>query len=185
MPTIKNIYSIFTPGEAERITGVSATTQRDWRRRGFLHSKRDGWTHFEAMDLGELLVMGSLQGRGIGPSVSKEIAISAAVRILHFALSWKDAVEDQTNGKFTKQAREAGLPMGKQFVTAQVRRFLIAWANGEVSFTDDLNAAFSGTSFDAKYLGAAIILDLEALGGLLVDRAARPLVVVQYLEEDE
>jgi hypothetical protein len=48
----------FTPGEAERITGVTRATQRDWRRRELTSmSTRTGWTRFTTRDLAHLIVL--------------------------------------------------------------------------------------------------------------------------------
>lgn len=185
--TFENKYTKFTAGEAERITGVSTTTQRDWRRRKYLPSGRDGWTQYESRDLAQLLVMRALQSRGIGPSLSSDIAFAAASRILFFALSCGDAVEDHTAGKFDRLKKK--IPQGAIFVgwsasPGEPSRYFIVWANGVMSFTNDIQQSFGGSSQDERYQEAIIVLDLEALGSLIVKRAGRPLVVIETADDD-
>lgn len=185
--TFRNTYTNFTAGEAERITGVSTATQRDWRRRKYLPAGNDGWTQYDLHGLAHLLVMRVLQDRGIGPSVSSEIAEIAALRIEYFALSWVDAIED-TSGDFERIVKEAKRPRASWFVgwsnsPGDPCRFLIAWADGSSSFVNDLHQSFGGYSWEERYHGAIIVIDLQALGGLIVDRAGRPLVSVEVGDE--
>lgn len=187
--TLRNVFTKFTAGEAERITGVSAATQRDWRRRGYLPAGRDGWTQYDIGELAKLLTMGALQDRGIGPSVSEGIATSAALRIMSHALSWPDAIEDQTGGDLERVSRKLKISRAEHFVGstsgAHTQRFLVVWADGNMVLTSHLEKAFGGSSSDNRYRGATIVLDLEALGSLMVERAGRPLVTVESHDDDK
>lgn len=86
--------STFTPGEAEAITGLTTTMQRDWRRpeRGYL-AKGDGHARFDCFDLAKMLTMKVLADRGVGPQQSKEVAEWCAAGICFHALAWKDSYE--------------------------------------------------------------------------------------------
>lgn len=183
-------YNKFTAGEAERITGVSAMLQRDWRRRKYLPAGRDGWKQYELADLAQLVVMGALQDRGIGPSRSCEIASSAALRIEFFALSWTDAIDDQTGGEFERIIKKTNRPRGGFFVgwsnsPDEPRRYLVAWADRSMGFTSDLNQSFDGYTWDERFRGAIIVMDLESLGTLIMERAGRPLARVEVVEKLE
>lgn len=180
--SLRNTWTTFTASEVEKITGVSTTTQRDWRRRGFLEATDDGWTRYELHDLCQLLVMSALQERGVGPSLSKDIAGVAALHIAFFALSWVDSIDDGTSGEFEKLVRLRGEPRGAFFVRPSAQkplRYLVVWATGEIGLVEDIGAAFSQLSSDRKYHGAIIVLDLDALATLLIDRAGRPFVSVE------
>lgn len=188
--TIRNTWNTFTAGDTERITGVSTGTQRDWRRRGFLQSKGDGWTQYDLMDLAQLAVMNALQERGIGPSTSSTIAKSAALRLAYYTLSWIDSIEDKSGGEFEKWVAEGNRPRGGYFVgwtnsPGDPAKYLVAWADGTVELVADLAVAFGGSMSDAKYGGAIIVLDLEAIGTLIVERAGRPLVTVEIAEKED
>lgn len=82
----------FTPGEVEKITGLSTMMQRDWRRRGFLPSMA-GHARFDPFALAEVFVMKLLADRGVGPVHSKEVADWCAIGILWHALKTVDAYE--------------------------------------------------------------------------------------------
>ncbi|QTI79020.1 hypothetical protein IAI58_15505 [Roseomonas marmotae] len=82
----------FTPGEAERITGVSTAQQRDWRRRGFLPSN-EGHARFDLFSMAEMWVLKLMADRGIGPQAVKEVAGTCATGIAWHALAWGDAYE--------------------------------------------------------------------------------------------
>jgi hypothetical protein len=88
---MKAIYtpSLFTPSEAEVITGVSVTLQRDWRHRGFLE-KGEGHARFDVFALARLAFMKALADRGIGPSETHEVATIAAAGIVSRMASWFD-----------------------------------------------------------------------------------------------
>lgn len=82
----------FTPGEAERITTLTTTMQRDWRRRGHL-SDFEGHARFDVFNLAEMWVLKMLADRGIGPQAASDVARICALGISWWALSWVDAYE--------------------------------------------------------------------------------------------
>lgn len=63
--------------------------------------------------------------------------------------------------------------------------YFIWWADGSHVFHDSLDEAFSSLSWDEKYAGPVIVLDLNALATQLLVRAGRALVHVEYpVDED-
>ncbi|WP_245300125.1 hypothetical protein [Methylocystis bryophila] len=126
--------------------------------------------------------MSALQERGIGPATSCNISAASALGLSFFVLSWVDAIDDRTNGEFEKLVRQRGEPRGRFFVQpseTEPSKYIIVWASGEVEFVKDILRAFSDLSSSPKYHGAIIVLDLEALAGLLIERAGRPFVSVE------
>lgn len=65
----------FSAGDVERVTGVSAVLQREWRRRGFLPETAPGQkARFNLFTMAELLVMQRLAEHGVGPASSVSVA---------------------------------------------------------------------------------------------------------------
>lgn len=86
------ILTTFTPGEAERITGLSTTMQRDWRRREFLPIA-EGQARFDVFGLAKMWTLKLLSDRGIGPQTAKDVAPWCATGIVWNALRWSDSYE--------------------------------------------------------------------------------------------
>lgn len=88
----------FTPGQAEKITGVSVVQQRNLRRHGYLISN-EGHARFNAFGLARLLAIQILADRGIGPALTAkaddgfDIASIIATGILSSLFGWVDAYE--------------------------------------------------------------------------------------------
>lgn len=95
----------FTPGEAEKITGLSTGMQRDWRKRGLLPSN-DGHARFDLFSLAEMLAFKLLSDRGVGPQTSREVMPWVTVGIAYQVLLWVDAYE----GDHLKTNEARGLP---------------------------------------------------------------------------
>ncbi len=84
--------TVFTPREAERITGVSTVMQRDWRRHGYL-PVNEGHMRFNVFGLAELLALRLLAERRIGPQQGKLVSDWLAAGITRFALQSRHAYE--------------------------------------------------------------------------------------------
>ncbi|TVR06363.1 MAG: hypothetical protein EA385_15765 [Salinarimonadaceae bacterium] len=64
-------------------------------------------------------------------------------------------------------------------------RFFIWWADGSHLWHTSLEQAFDDlSSSDPRLAGPALVLDLDALGSTLLDRAGRPLVHVEIYDEE-
>ncbi|MGF7173362.1 MerR family transcriptional regulator [Azospirillum doebereinerae] len=62
-------------------------------------------------------------------------------------------------------------------------RFFIWWADGSHIWHSSVDAACNdGVSNDARFSGPIIVLDLNALGSTLIERAERPLVHVELIK---
>ena len=84
--------ALFSPGEAEKITGLSTTMQRDWRHRGFL-PKNDGHARFDLFTLAMMMVLKLFADRNFGPQAVKTIADITARAIAWHALEFVDSFE--------------------------------------------------------------------------------------------
>ena len=90
----------FTPAEAERITGVNTTLQRDWRRREFL-PVNDGHARFDAFQLARMLTLKVLADRGIGPSLATEEADWCAASIVWAATDSREVWDGEPEKALT------------------------------------------------------------------------------------
>jgi hypothetical protein len=77
----------FTPSEAESITGLSLTLQRDWRSQGYLQARTSGRASFSPREQAEMRVMVKLRGLGLPLAESREVADQAASSVLFAALA--------------------------------------------------------------------------------------------------
>lgn len=246
--------TLFTPAEAERVTGLSVGMQRDWRNRGFL-PKNEGHARFDAFALARMMAMKMMSDRGVGPQKSREEAEWCALGIVAGALREISAYEGDHDKAMSWSVRPSSLPrrIGHDFLYFPKRlresaanpapdlnatrreiaanfinaisqenigdqesdlestewswgekadwlrktilrgngyrfepgRYFVSWADGSHIFHISLDQAFRElTSVDTKADGPVIVLDLHHLGGLLLDRAERPIVHVE-LEASE
>jgi hypothetical protein len=178
--TFRNVFATFEAREVEAITGVPRQTQRDWRHRGFFERAGEGRADHDTHDLARFIVMRALADRGIGPSVSSEIAASAALRIEFFALNSADVIDDKTGGELERFMKLRKRPLASAFVSwtdspNEPSRYLVIGDDGLPYFTNDIREVFSERSFGF----AAIMLDLKTLGTSIAKRAGRPLVTVK------
>lgn len=81
--TVSIIEREFTPKEAEGVTGVSVTTQRDWRRRELLPEKEgEGWSVYRLINIVEMLAMKMLSESGVPLATAKQIASMSKMPVL-------------------------------------------------------------------------------------------------------
>lgn len=65
-------------------------------------------------------------------------------------------------------------------------RYFIWWADGSHLWHKSLDRAFDDlSSSDPRLAGPALVLDLDALGSTLLERAGRPLVHVEIYDDEE
>jgi hypothetical protein len=170
-------------GAAARITGRSVFNQRNDARSGFAP---DGEVqgrkqHYSALPLAEMLLIQTLADRGIGPLVGKRLAMEARWQVAFWALMQPGAIKDMTDGKFTKLYESKGWDQATFVITSsepfEYFKYMIVWSSNTVSFVDDLEPALREADADLKR-GVMVLLDLEALGQALAERAGEPLVEI-------
>ncbi len=190
--------TLFTPAQAEKITGLSVASQRDFRRRGFMKATPGtGHSRFDVFDLAWMLFVRSMSDRGIGPSQSVEVAEWAVQRIVWSALSWINAFEGDHEIAFLEDVRDVpndvlwgriGDRLMRQFfrennkVRVLPAPIFIWWADGAHDFHVSLDLAIDQLSgSDPKLLGPIVVMCLESVGNDLLDRAACAFVHVESI----
>lgn len=163
----------FTASEAEKITGVSGTDQRNFRRSGYTPASK-GWTRFSLDETARLLIIESCRRSHVPPAAGSVVASTrrATDYLLAFASEFDGAIEGA-----------ALLPPGQvplRMPRGELRRFLVVFGEGEgdYRFVTDLKKLY----FSRDEIGAFIVVDLKALAGRLVDGAGRPLVTIKTRE---
>lgn len=173
--------SVFTPSEAEAITGVSVALQRDWRRREII-PKRDGHARFDLHDLADLITLKMCSDAGMSLEKAKEWIPFVPAAIIMHALYRPGAIEGDDveyislNGKMfainIATSRSNVIPDGD----------LIVWPDGHSEIVRDVVEAIEKAPPDRLY-GAVRVFFLDKIGEELAKRAApRSLVHIEKRE---
>ena len=185
MALTRNVFAKFTPGEVAHITGISTALQRDWRRRGLLEKKNEGWSQFDLDDVVRLSVAGLLIEHGIAARIALDASVAPHIQFL--------TMIGERSTEFDPELPESLETMWARRIPQRVkrrfRRFYIYARNfhafpRNVSITDNLNEVFDGWQDEGIDPGAAIVIDLESLADRIVDRAGRPLMRVESVDQD-
>ena len=174
-------YATFRPGEIERLTGISTSVQRDWRRRGLLQKKGDGWSHFDTEDLVKLTVAKLSIERGMAASTALYVASAALIPLLCHVLKTSTEFAPDVPTKNRKTLIDK-MPENMQ------RRFMVVADNPEdaaegIVRTDDVFKAFDLWR-DRKFeVGVGIVFDLVAIAEMIVARVSHPLCSVTLADQ--
>lgn len=142
---LKPTLLTFPASAAERITGLSAETQRVWRRRGYLPANK-GHARFNVFDLAAIKFMAMLSEIGIGPDRSSAIAALGGDALASHALFAVDAYEGFTEEDIAPDFHwNICAAFGK---TPRRERYFVIWGDKSASFTSDLSRAFVGEPGD-------------------------------------
>lgn len=192
---LRSENTLFSPAEAEAITGVGVAMQRDWRRRGIIQKADDGWSRYDRQSLAEMTIIKHLADAGIAPALAKDWAVWAGWRLADHALHHPNA--EEVHGRELLEAFEArvgrSIPLPGRYQrsdhSAVDQRFLVVRAGAVPHLTSDLNRFFDNGFFDDDSKGflapgAGVVLDLFAAGYAMAQRAGRPLHVVIVEDKD-
>ena len=174
--SIRTTERQFSAAEVEMITGVTGTTQRDWRRRGFLSAiVGGGRAQYSLGDLIEIAALGTLAKAGLPVSHAARLASMAVLPVLANFDRWDD-VTVFLGDPLTEDAM-ARVRQGRVVGASDDDNWLFAVLDGdrpEMGRTSDLR------KLDGLLRGAtcAIILDLTSLAHGIVRKAALPLITV-------
>ena len=176
----------FTPAEAERITGVNVTLQRDWRRRGFLPSN-EGHARFDVFSLAKMRFLSAMAERGIGPASTEKYVDITMNAIAREALSGDRAVVGDRDGAphLPMAIISRCSPLGGKMGRVIAAPIFVLFADGSEWWDQSPDAAFNrkieGEEWGALD-GPVIMLDTRVLGVGIAARAGRPLVTVRRVD---
>ena len=150
---------LFTPGELEAITGISAATQRDWRRRGFLAKAEDGkHQRYELFSIAYLAALRHLIDAGL-PVAEARLGASAAMNVVEHHAIRLDGI--------TRRGSYPGGLASRYVVALRQGGTVRAGSLAELEKLLDEEPARRGAVF--------VVLDCEQIGRLIQERAGKPL----------
>jgi DNA-binding transcriptional MerR regulator len=205
----------FTPGEAAKISGVSVTTQRDWRRRGFL-PKTDGHARFDAFEVAEMLVLSCLGQQGIGPSQVRAVLPSLGAGVVGAALRSPRSVSGDVEAIWLEPARlpallkdietsrddpssrwhplweERGYQLrlkilrGAGHEPEKIGDCALIWADGSIAFYGTPISAYETVEpEDRRRAGVVVVVDFVGISEVLLNRAGAILSIHRWTDGDE
>lgn len=193
MPDWELDLSLYTPRQAESITGIKMVRQRDLRRHGYL-PKQDGVAAFTIVELAKMMVLSSMMHQGIGPAKSIGIAEISAVGIVKWALSEPTAWAGMDLAKWsypfeqTPQDKAAWLSRvfssgrafeGEPLWRVTPGRFLILFADSQEFWTNSVDQELEEIEpTDPRLAGPIMVLDLKSMAATLLKKAELPLAHV-------
>jgi hypothetical protein len=171
-------FNVFSPGELEAATGLTADMQRVWRRRGHLPARDGGRASFDAREAAAIAVRLELARFGIPPSDTLDVGDKAAGTVLHSALLSRSQTAE-LRGPIADVARVAALLAVDDALADSITasnsggRYLWASSLSRLEFVDDIATIISQERF-----AGITLLDLTVIGVHLADRASKPLFLI-------
>lgn len=176
--SFEQTLSVFTPSEAEQITGVSVDLQRDWRRRRIM-PKRDGHARFDAHELADMLTLKMCSDAGLSLDDAKEWVPFLPAAIIMHALSTPGAIEGDDAEYVSLHGSTYAANIAKRRSSVIAGGDLIIWADGTSETVLNVSDAIASAAPEKLY-GAVKVLVLQQIGQEFARRAApRPLVRIK------
>lgn len=177
----------FSPKEVAQVSGASTALQRDWRRRGIISGRSEGWNKYDLEEVIRMTVMRAFTLSGISLETAEAVSRLAVLPVLDELSGWDD-VAVFTGDKLSKEQEE------------RIRRAHVRGASGDDQFTfvalpeqtDGVSAARLQNLADAEgVMGKSgnfygIVLDHCMLAHRIAELSPHPLIQfhVEILEEE-
>lgn len=190
--------SLYTPRQAEHITGIKMVRQRDLRRHGYL-PKQEGVAAFTVVELAKMMVLSSMMQQGIGPAKSVDIAEISAVGIVKWALSSHAAWAGMDLANWTypgeQMPEDKAAWLSRVFSSGRARdgeaiwrvtpgRFLILFADGQEFWAGSVDQELEEIEpTDPRLAGPIMVLDQKSMAATLLKKADLPLARVILVNE--
>ena len=181
--------ALFSPAEAEKITGLDRVLQRNWRRRGLLPFGGQDQQGFTPAELAAIRVMMKLRQFGVGPSSSKAIAEQAAASVIWAAVAnHKEAWALDANCSADGTLREHLAGMEHELfdtlagikIQKMIRYCVVVDDAGNVHLVNSVDDLLEGGSREA-----VAIIDLWAVAASIVALAGRALKQISVPDGSE
>lgn len=174
--------NLFSPGELEAATGLTTDMQRVWRRRGHLRARAADEGDFTAFEVAVVAIRHELARFGVAPKDSLFASSLAAPIVLYHALLSCDGAAELKGGfqaiaavaeRFAEDDRLAATISGCESIC----RYL--WSAAPPAFR--LTPDFAMVLHEEQNAGL-LVLDLQVVGINLVERAPKPLFLIELNE---
>lgn len=185
--TCQRVDREFTPGEAERIAGVSTALQRDWRRRKIITSKGDAsWTRWSLTDLARLAVMKLFTQAGFDVSKVGVAAAMAIMPVLDAIDQFDQAFEIIRHGVSEDDVAKAVAGMrGRRETDPKDRfgRYIASFGTGEYDVVRASDLAQLAQFMEEKKQSAFAVVDCFLVAAQIVERASGPIIRLEFEAE--
>ena len=174
-------HAVYTPGELERISGLSTDMQRVWRRRRQLPSLKAGHARFTVPEVIEITIRTALSRAGIPPGETAIDLASATKAAMFHAVYCHGGVEvigpaSEVN-HFLRLFNEDGA-LGTFLVgDLPISNFLVINDQRETRIVDSTNELVA----DGEELN--VIYNLARLGRGLVEQGRKPVITVRWPDD--
>ncbi|MCC1494948.1 MerR family transcriptional regulator [Cognatishimia sp. F0-27] len=88
--SVRTITHEYSPSEVARVSGVSTSLQRDWRRRGVIQGRADGWNKYDLADVIRMTVMRAFTQSGISLETAESVSSLAVLPVMDELVRWDD-----------------------------------------------------------------------------------------------
>ena len=88
--SVKIVTREFSPSEVAMVAGVSTALQRDWRRRGVIQGRSDGWNKYDLSDVIKMTVMRAFTQSGIALETAEALSGMAVLPVIAALSRWDD-----------------------------------------------------------------------------------------------
>ncbi|MCB1398054.1 MAG: MerR family transcriptional regulator, partial [Rhodobacteraceae bacterium] len=86
--SVRTITHEYSPSEVARVSGVSTSLQRDWRRRGVIQGRADGWNKYDLADVIRMTVMRAFTQSGISLETAESVSSLAVLPVMDELVRW-------------------------------------------------------------------------------------------------
>lgn len=175
----------FSPREAENVTGVSVTLQRDWRRRGLLPEQDSkGWAKFSISDIIEMLVMKSFSESGLSVQSAREFSRKAVNPTMKVLFSNPDAINFEG---FEISSKLKEIVMIRSYAKAVGRYLIVARekATGETKILQCNDFNHIDEFLQEADAVHCMVIDCERIAKTIVAEAGLPIAHYEGFETDE
>lgn len=180
----RNTFRKFSAMEVEEISGVSGTTQRDWRRRGFLRRiEGGGRAKFTLDELIEITTIKALTSGGLPISQAADLASMAILPVMNNFARWKNDVTVFTGDPLPEDMQDrvlGGLVQGVDDDDNWL--FAVLGADQPImGRTADLRTLDGGMHGAA----CAIVVDLTSIAHSIASTAPLPLITFEIEAQEQ
>lgn len=103
--SVRTITHEYSPSEVARVSGVSTSLQRDWRRRGVIQGRADGWNKYDLGDVIRMTVMRAFTQSGISIETADLVSSLAVPPVMDELGRW-DGVAVFTGDQLSAEEME-------------------------------------------------------------------------------
>jgi len=171
----------FSPSEAARITGVSTTLQRDWRRRAIIQADGDGkWTRYDLAEVISLYLLKVFSDIGLNLKEMVPVASMGVLPVEELIFQKSDAV--YTDKGVPEDA--AAMAVGG---FGSSRLLVLGWTHtnpkepeicARAENWDQIISSLEKSAKDGSPIIRTLAIDLEGIASAIVSEIDEPILII-------